>query len=115
VGDRAGVVTNATAIGGGAIVTIVLIDLFPVIGLTLVSAALIIALALRSARVAAAAAVGSAVFAAMVLLQLARCDRTVQDCSYSPGITVIVGWMVTLTVIGAVAAVLISRRKAGAR
>jgi hypothetical protein len=108
-------VTTATAIVGGAIVTIVLIDLFPVIGLTLVSAALIIAVALRSAPVAAAAAVGSAVFAGLVLLQLARCDPTVQDCSYNATMTVVVGWLVTLAAIGAIAAVLISRRKAGAR
>lgn len=100
---------------GGAILIILLMDLFPVIGLTLASAALIGAQILRSARVAAAIAIGSAVFLALVLLQLARCDPNVQDCAYSTGMIVILGWMVTLVAMGAVATALITRRKTAAR
>jgi hypothetical protein len=115
VSNRAGLVATATVISGGAIVTILLIDLWPFIGLTLISAAMIIALFLRSARVAAAIAIGSAVFAALELLQLARCDPTIQDCSYNTEITVLLAWIVTLATIGAIAVVLIFGRKAAAR
>ena len=115
VNNRADLAGTAMVIAAGAIGTILLIYLLPVIGLTLASAAMILAVALKSARIAAAIGIGSAVFAALVLRQLARCDPAVQDCSYTAEITVIVVWIVTLAATGAIAAVLISRRKSGAR
>lgn len=115
VSDWARLAVSAMMIVGGAILTSLLIDLFPVIGLTLASVALIVALVLRSSRVAAAIALGSVAFLALVLLQLGRCDPNVQDCAYSIGTTVVVGWMVILAATSAIAVVLISRRKAAAQ
>ena len=113
--DWARLAANALLLVLGAIATVLLIDFYGFIGLGVASGALAVAAILRSAWVAAAIAIGSGVYLVLVLRALSLCDPTVQDCSHSDGVLVILAWLVALAATAALTAVLVSRRKAIAR
>jgi hypothetical protein len=110
--DWARLAANTLVIVVGTIATVLLVDFYAFLGLGIASVALAVAAVFRSVRVAAAIAIGSGLFAVLVLLAVSQCDLTVEDCSASDGVLLVLAWLVALAATAALTAFLNSRRKA---
>lgn len=97
-------------VGGGALLVALSIDLFGTPALLAVSVVLVFAVAFRARLLAGAVAIGSALMFALATVAMARCDSSLQDCSLSPGIAVVMTWIAALGALAALATAVLSKR-----